>query len=153
MVKTLLASVTAVAATMLLAVGASAGATVQHYNLSMPQQCYPGKFGSTFCVASTGEENVVQTPSGNLSAEINVSSSFVASLNGTVLATGTDSFQEHVLYTIEFTVLQEGAIHETSVATSDGVTCTFSADIHVTGLDLATGTGHIQYSNVSFVCV
>src|SRR2546430_1317637 len=131
MVKALLASVAAAAATMLLAVGASAGATVQHINLSMPEQCFPGKFGSTFCVASTGQENIVQTPSGNLSAEINVSSSFVASLNGAVLASGTDSFQEHVLYTNGFTVLQEGGMHESSVTTSGGVTCTFNADIHV----------------------
>jgi hypothetical protein len=40
MLKTIFASVTAVAATVLLSIGASAGATVQHFNLNGPQQCY-----------------------------------------------------------------------------------------------------------------
>jgi hypothetical protein len=46
----------------------------------------------------------------------------------------------------------EGGIHQTSTST-DGITaCTFSADVHATGLNLITGTGHLQHTNVSFVC-
>ena len=153
MLKALFGPIVAIAATLFLAVGAAAGATVQHFNLSSPEQCFPGKGGSTFCVASTGEENVAQTPSGMLSAEINVSDTFVVNYNGAVVASGSDSLQEHVLYASDFTILQEGGMHSTSTSTSGGMTCTFDADVHVTNLDFATGTGHIEYSNVSFVCV
>jgi hypothetical protein len=153
MVKAFFGPAVAIAATLFLAVGAAAGATVQHFNLSSPAQCFPGKGGSTFCVASTGEENVAQTPSGNLSAEINVSDSFVVNYNGAVVESGSDSLHEHVLYASGFTILEEGGMHSTSTFAGGGMTCTYSADVHVTDLDFATGTGHIQYSNVSFVCV
>ncbi|GEM_PF-6504391 len=155
MVKTVFASLVAAAATIFLSIGAAAagGATVQHFSLNMPQQCFPGKGGGTYCVSSTGEETFVQAPSGNIDGEINVADSFVINYNGAVIASGTDSLHEHVLYTDNFTVLQEGGLHSTSTFTSGGITCTFSADLHVTDLNFATGTAHIQYNNVSFVCV
>src|SRR2546429_3364493 len=105
MLKTIFASVTAVAATVLLSIGAS-GATVQHFNLNGPQQCY-AKGDYLVCVIASGEENAVQAPSGNFNAEINGTSSFVASYQGAVVATGTDVIHEHVLYTSDFTVRSE----------------------------------------------
>ena len=155
MLKTLLASVLAVTATVLLSVAASAavGPGVQHLSLKLAEQCFPGKMGSIYCITSSGEETVVQTSSGNFSGDINVTDAFVVSYNGTVVASGTDSLHEHVLYTKNFTILQEGGIHQTSVVTSEGMTCTLNADVHVTDLDFVTGTANIQYTNVSFVCV
>ncbi|TMG26981.1 MAG: hypothetical protein E6H95_09670 [Chloroflexi bacterium] len=136
MLKTIFASVTAVAATVLLSIGAS-GATVQHFNLNGPQQCY-AKGDYLVCVIASGEENAVQAPSGNFNAEINGTSYVI---------------HEHVLYTSDFTVLKEGGIHETSTVTSGGATCIFAMDVHATGLNLYTGTGRFQYTNVSFTCV
>lgn len=153
MLKTVFASMIAVAATVFLAVGASAGATAQHMSLNMPEQCFAGKGGSTICVTSTGEQTIVQTPSGNFSAEFNGTDSFVVTYNGAVVATGTDSIHAHVLYASDFTVITEAGTHITSSSTSGGTTCTFSGDLHVTDIDLVTGTAHIQYNNVSFVCV
>jgi hypothetical protein len=152
MVKPLISSIGALAATLLLSTGALADATVQHFSLSSPQQCY-SKGPYTYCFVATGETTTVQAPSGNFSGVVNVSSSFVASYNGTVIASGTDSFHEHVLFASNFTVLKEGGIHETSTVTYQGTTCTSSFDIHVTGLDPYTGTGRIQYDNYTFVCV
>ena len=151
MLKTIFASVTAVAATVLLSIGAS-GATVQHFNLNGPQQCY-AKGDYSVCVIASGEENALQAPSGNFSAEINGTSSFVGSYQGLVVATGTNLIHEHVLYTSDFTVLKEGGIHETSTVTSGGATFIFAMDVHATGLNLYTGTGRFQYTNVSFTCV
>jgi hypothetical protein len=152
MVKPLLASISALAATVLLSVGASAGATVQHFNLNSPQQCF-SKGPYTSCFVASGEENDVQSPSGNFSGDVNMTDSFVVSYNGTVIETGADSFHEHVLLTNNFTVLKEGGIHSTSTFTYAGSTCTTTFDLHVTNLNPYTGTGHIQYSNYSFVCV
>src|SRR5260370_6074975 len=117
MVKAHFGPIVAVAATLFLAVGAAAGATVQHFNLSSPEQCFPGKGGSTFCVASSGEENVAQTPSGMLSAEINVSDTFVVNYNGAVVASGSDSLQEHVLNSTDFTTLYKALIPPTPTPT------------------------------------
>jgi hypothetical protein len=152
MVKPLLASLSALAATVLLSVGASAGATVQHFNLSSPQQCF-SKGAYTWCVVTTGEENDVQSPSGNFSGNVNMADSYALSYNGTVIETGADSFHEHVLLASNFTVLKEGGIHSTSTVIYAGTTCTTTFDMHVTDLNPYTGTGHIQYSNYSFVCV
>ena len=152
MLKTIFASVMAATATVFLSVGASAGATVQHFNLNGPQQCY-AKGDYLVCVIASGEENAVQAPPGNFNADINGTSSFVASYQGAVVATGTDVIHEHVLYTSDFTVLKEGGIHETSTVTSGGATCIFAMDVHATGLNLYTGTGRFQYNNVSFTCV
>jgi hypothetical protein len=44
-------------------------------------------------------------------------------------------------------------MHSTSTFTSGGVTCTYTADLHVTDLNFATGTANIQYNNFTFVCV
>ncbi len=151
MIKTLFASVAAVAATMVLSVGVAAGATVMHFNLNTPQQCFV-KGPYTYCVTTAGEETVVQAPSGNFSGDINATDSFAITNNGTVFFAGTDSIHEHVLYASDFTVLKEGGIHQTSTSTDGIITCTFSADVHATGLNLITGTGHLQYTNVSFVC-
>ena len=154
MVKTVFAPVIAVAATIFLSVGAAAAGdgTVQHFNLNLPQQCF-AKGDYSICVVSTGEETAIQAPSGNFTAEINGTSSFVASYQGSVVASGTDVISEHVLYTSNFTILKEGGIHETSTVTSGGTTCTFAMDIHATGLNFYTGTGQFQYTNVSFTCV
>src|SRR5437667_5893831 len=115
MVKTVFAPVIAVAATIFLSVGAAAAGdgTVQHFNLNLPQQCF-AKGDYSICVVSTGEETAIQAPSGNFNAEINGTSSFVASYQGSVVASGTDVISEHVLYTSNFTILKEGGIHETS---------------------------------------
>jgi len=152
MVKPLLASISALAATVLLSVGASAGATVQHFNLNSPQQCFT-KGTLSVCVTSTGEETDVQVPSGNFSGDVNGTTSYYLSDGGTVLGSGTSAIHEHVLYSSNFTVLKEGGIHEVSTSTYAGTTCTYSLDAHVTDLNPYTGTGHIQYSNYSFVCV
>jgi hypothetical protein len=153
MVKPILASISALAATVLLSAGALAGgATVMHFNLNSPQQCFD-KGPYTICSVATGEETAVQTPSGNFSGEVNTTSSFVFSYNGTVIESGADAFHEHVLYTNNFTVLKEGGMHETSTFTYAGTTCTYTLDLHVTDLNPYTGTGHIQYDNFSYVCV
>lgn len=152
MVKPLLASIGALAATVLLSAGALADATVMHFNLNTPQQCY-SKGPYTICFVATGEETAVQAPSGNFSGDVNTSSSFVLSYNGTVIGSGADSFHEHVLYTNNFTVLKEGGMHSTSTFTSAGTTCTYTFDLHVTDLNPYTGTGHIQYNNFTYVCV
>jgi hypothetical protein len=152
MLKTLFASVMAAAATVFLSVGAAAGATPQHFNLSMPYECF-SKGDYSICVVAKGEETIVQTPSGNFSGVVNMTSSYAVSYQGSVIGAGTDSFHEHVLYANNFTVLKEGGIHQNSTFSDGTTTCTFSADIHVTNLDPVTGTGHIQYWNVTTVCV
>ncbi|TMF72110.1 MAG: hypothetical protein E6I13_02875 [Chloroflexi bacterium] len=152
MVKTVFASIIAVAATIFLSIGAAAGATVQHFNLNTPEQCFY-KLDYKYCVVSAGEETAVQTASGNFSAAVNASDSWVFSQNATILASGTDSIQEHVLYANDFTILKEGGIHQTSTFFDGTTTCTAGMDIHATGLNLYTGTGHFQYTNFTFVCV
>ena len=151
MLKTLFGSVVAVTATMFLSVGASASATPQHFNLNMPLQCF-AKGPTVICASSTGEETVVQASDGNFSADINGTSSVAVTMDGTLLFSGSSAIHEHVLYTDNFTVLQEAGTHETSTFTQGTTTCTFSADVHATDLDPFTGTGHFQYENVSFVC-
>ena len=89
MVKTVFASIIAVAATIFLSIGAAAGATVQHFNLNTPEQCFY-KLDYKYCVVSAGEETAVQTASGNFSAAVNASDSWVFSQNATILASGTD---------------------------------------------------------------
>lgn len=153
MFKPAFASILALAATAALATGALAdGATVQHLNLTSPQQCM-SKGPYTFCSVAAGQTTAVQTPSGNFSGEVNVTSTFSVTYNGAIVESGSDAFREHVLFTNNFTVVQEGGIHETSTFTNAGQTCTLSQDLHVTDLNLITGTGNIQYSNFSFVCV
>jgi hypothetical protein len=153
MFKPVLASILALAATAALAAGALAdGATAQHFNLSSPQQCF-SKGPYTFCSVQSGEETAVQAPSGNFNGDVNVTSAFTFSYSGTILESGTSAFSEHVLYTNNFTVVQEGGIHQSSTYTYAGQTCTFSQDLHVTNLNLYTGTGNIQYNNVTFVCL
>ena len=66
MLKTIFASVSAAAATVFLSVGAAAGATPQHFNLTMPYECF-SKGDYSICVVAKGEETIVQTPSGNFS--------------------------------------------------------------------------------------
>jgi hypothetical protein len=153
MVKSILASIGALAATVLLAAGAMAdGAAVQHFNLNSPQQCYDkGPFMS--CFTATGEETDVQSSSGNFSGDVNTTFSYVTTYNGAVIGSGYDSIHEHVLLTNSFTVLQEGGMHSTSTFTWAGTTCTYSFDLHVTGLNPSAGTGRIQYDNFSYVCV
>jgi hypothetical protein len=152
MLKTLFGSVIAVATTIFLSVGASASAAPQHFNLNMPLQCFT-KGPTVICASSTGEETVVQAGNGNFSADINGTSSVAVTMNGALLFSGSSAIHEHVLYTGNFTVLQEAGTHETSTFTQGTTTCTFSADVHATNLDPFTGTGHFQYENVSFVCV
>ena len=153
MFKPVFASILAVGATAVLAVGAlAAGPTgPQHYNLTTPQVCFDkGPFH--ICESATGEETIVQTPSGNFSGDINVSSSFAVTYLGAPLATGSDNLHEHALYTSNFTILQEMGIHDTSTMTQGGTTCTITQDLHVTQVDPSTGTAHIQYDNFTFVC-
>ena len=153
MFKPVIASLLALAATAALATTTlAAGATVQHFNLSSPQQCF-SKGPYTYCSVQSGEETAVQIPTGNFSGDVNVTSAFTFSYSGTILESGTAAFSEHVLYTSNFTVVQEGGIHQSSTYTNAGQTCTFSQDLHVTDLNLYTGTGNIQYNNVSFVCL
>ena len=152
MLKTIFASVTAVAATVLLSIGASAGAAVQHLNLNTPEQCF-AKGDYSICIVSRGEETLVQTPSGNFSADINATDSFVVTYQGAAFGAGTDSFKEDVLYSSNFTVLKEGGIHQTSTFSDGTSTCTVSMDVHATGLNFVTGTGHFQYDNFTVVCV
>jgi hypothetical protein len=154
MFKPVFASILAVAATAVLAAGAlAAGPTgPQHYNLTTPQVCFDkGPFH--ICESATGEETVVQTPSGSFSDDINVASSFAVTYLGAPFASGTDNLHAHALYTSNSAVLQEMGIHDTGTSTQGGTTCTFSQDLHVTQVDPATGTAHIQYDNFKFVCV
>ena len=53
----------------------------------------------------------------------------------------------------DFTVLEEGGIHQTSTFSDGTSTCTVSMDVHATGLNFVTGTGHFQYDNFTVVCV
>lgn len=154
MFKPVFASILAVGATAVLAVGALAagGTGTQHFNLTTPQQCFP-KGDMLICVSSRGEATSVFTPSGGFSNDINMTSAFSATNLGVPVATGTSSTHEHDLVTSNFAVLQEMGLHSVSTVISNGQTCTFSQDFHVTQLDLYTGTGHIQYDNVSLVCV
>jgi hypothetical protein len=154
MFKPVLASILAVAATAVLAGSAMAagGTGPQHVSLTAAQQCFD-KGPYTICVSSTGEATTVQTASGNFSSDVNVSTTFSATIAGTVVASGTTATHEHDLFTGDFATLQEMGIHDSSTQVSGGQTCTFSGDLHVTQLDLASGAGHIQYNNVSFVCV
>jgi hypothetical protein len=154
MFKPVFASILALAATAALAVSAlAAGAPgPQHLNLT-GQQCFVGKGTTVFCETSKGEETMVLTPSGNFSGDVNVTSSFVVTDSGTLVASGTDNLHEHILYTNNFTVVQEAGIHEVSTFTQGGSTCTLSQDLHATQLDPVSGTGHIEYSNFSIVCV
>jgi hypothetical protein len=154
MLKPVLAPILAIAATAMLAVSAlAAGAPgSQHVRLTAPQQCFD-KGPYTICVTSKGEMTTVQTPSGNLSFSVNVTSAFSVTTLGTPVASGTSSVHEHDLYTNNFATLQEIGIHDSSTQVAGGQTCTFTEDFHATNLDLYTGTGNIQYENVSFVCV
>jgi hypothetical protein len=154
MFKPVLAPILAIAATAMLAVSAlAAGAPgSQHVRLTAPQQCFD-KGPYTICVTSKGEMTTVQTPSGNLSFSVNVTSAFSVTTLGTPVASGTSSVHEHDLYTNNFATLQEIGIHDTSTQVAGGQTCTFTEDFHATNLDLYTGTGNIQYESVSFVCV
>jgi hypothetical protein len=154
MFKPVLAPILAIAATAMLAVSAlAAGAPgSQHVKLTAPQQCFD-KGPYTICVTSKGEMTTVQTPSGNLSFSVNATSAFSVTTLGTPVASGTSSVHEHDLYTNNFATLQEIGIHDSSTQVAGGQTCTFTQDFHATNLDLYTGTGNIQYSNVSFVCV
>ena len=95
----------------------------------------------------------MQTASGNFSDDINVASSFAVTYLGASFVTGTDNLHAHQLITSNLTVLQEMGIHDVSTQTSGGQTCTFTQDLHVTQVDPATGTAHIQYDNFSAVCV
>jgi type II secretory pathway pseudopilin PulG len=153
MFKPVFSSALSLAATAVLAASvlAAGGTGPQHFNLT-GQQCYD-KGPYTVCTTSSGEETTVQTPSGNFSGDINVSSSFVVTSQGSLFASGTDVLHEHALYTGNFAVLQEMGIHDFSTQTSGGQTCTITQDLHVTQLDPNTGTGHIQYNNFTFVCV
>lgn len=156
MLKTMFASVIALTATISLAAGAAADAGVQHVNLNAPEQCETftkGLTTYTFCFASVGEATAVQTSSGNYSSEVNATFAFSATADGIVISSGTDAIHEHVLLTGDFAVLQELGAHETSTSTYGGVTCTFNADIHATDLNFLTGSGRIQYQNVTWVCV
>jgi hypothetical protein len=156
MLKTMFASVIALAATISLAAGAAADTAVQHMNLNAPQQCQTFTKGFTtytFCFGSAGEATAVQTSSGNYSSEINATFAYSAAADGAVISSGTDAIHEHVLLTKDFTVLQELGAHETSISTYGRVTCTFNADIHATGLNFLTGSGRIQYQNVTWACV
>jgi hypothetical protein len=154
MFKPVLAPILAITATAMLAVSAlAAGAPgSQHVKLTAPQQCFD-KGPYTICVTSKGEMTTVQTPSGNLSFSVNATSAFSVTTLGTPVASGTSSVHEHDLYTNNFATLQEIGIHDSSTQVAGGQTCTFTQDFHATNLDLYTGTGNIQYSNVSFVCV
>src|SRR5882672_8599871 len=93
MLKTIFASVSAAAATVFLSVGAAAGATPQHFNLSMPYECF-SKADYSICVVAKGEETIVQTPSGNFSGDVSMTSSYAVSYQGALVATGADSFHE-----------------------------------------------------------
>jgi hypothetical protein len=154
MFKPVLASIFALAATATLAVSAlAAGATgPQHISLTAPLQCF-AKGPYVICVSSNGELTSVLTPSGNLSNDINETSTFSATIQGTLVASGTSSVHEHDLSTSNFAVLQEISIHSDSTQVAGGQTCTFSEDVHATNLDPYTGTGNIQYNNISFACV
>jgi hypothetical protein len=154
MFKPVLAPILAVAATAVLAVSAmAAGATgPQHVSLTAPLQCFD-KYPYTICVTSTGELTTVQTASGNFSYDLNVSTAFSVTTLGTFVASGTSSTHEHDLYTGNFAVLEEIGIHDASTQIAGGQTCTFSQDFHMTQLDFASGTGHIQYNDFTFVCV
>jgi hypothetical protein len=154
MFKPVLASILALGATAVLAAGAiAAGPTgPQHVSLTAPQQCFP-KGPYLICVTSTGELTTVQTPSGNFSYDVNVSTAFSVTSLGTPVASGTSVAHEHDLYTGNFATLQEIGIHGVSTQVAGGQTCTFSQDFHMTQLDFASGTGHIQYDHFSFVCV
>lgn len=151
----------AVAATMLLSIGAAADASVQHVNLNSPEQCFTytkgGTYTYTYCYSSTGEMNSVQTPSGNFSGEVNATFSSSFSQDGTLLGTGTTSVHEKILYSVNsagyITVIKEDGMHLTSTYSYGGMTCTYIANFHITDLNLATFTGHIQYSNFSYSCV
>ena len=155
MFKPVFASVLSVGATAVLAVGAlAAGGSTgpQHFNLTTPQQCFP-KGDILICVSSSGEATSVVTPSGDFSTDVNVTSTFSATNLGVPVASGTSYTHEHDLFTSNFSVLQEMGLHGVSTVISNGQTCTFSQAFHVTQLDLYTGTGQIQYDNVSLVCV
>ena len=153
MVKPILASISALAATVLLAAGAMAdGAAVMHFNLNSPQQCFD-KGPYTSCFTATGEETDVMTPSGNYSGAINTTFTAFTTYNGAVIGSGSDSFHQHVLITNDFTVLQELGVHSLSISNWDGTTCTYTFDVHVTDLNPASGTGRIQYQSFTSVCV
>jgi hypothetical protein len=153
MVKPILASIGALAATVLLSAGAMAGgAVVMHFNLNTPQQCFD-KGPYTSCFTATGEETDTQTPSGNFSAAINTTFSTYTTYNGAVIGSGSGLLHEHVLITDNFTVLQELGVHSLSISNWDGTSCTYTFDMLVTDLNPAGGTGRIQYQNVTSVCV
>jgi hypothetical protein len=145
----------AVAATMLLSVGAAADATVQHVNLNSPEQCftYTYKGNITFCYSASGEANMVQTPSGNWTSEMNGTFSNTFSQDGILLFSSSSAVHEHVLYSPSTGLVKELGVHETGTSTYSGITCTYSLDLHVTDINFYTGTGHIQYSNFTYSCV
>jgi hypothetical protein len=107
MFKPVFASILAVGATAVLAVGAlaSGGTGPHHFNLTTPQQCFP-KGDILICVSSSGEATSVLTPSGVFSNDVNVTSAFSATNLGVLIASGTSSTHEHDLHTSNFSVLQ-----------------------------------------------
>jgi hypothetical protein len=145
----------AVAATMLLSVGAAADATVQHVNLNSLEQCntfsYNGNY-YTICYSSTGEATMVQSAAGNWSGEVNGTFSNTFSQNGTLLFSSATAVHEHFLYSASTGLVKEDGVHETSTFSYSGVTCTISVDLHVTDMNPYTGIGHFQYRNFSFAC-
>ncbi|GAC1472961.1 MAG: hypothetical protein PVS3B2_14150 [Candidatus Dormibacteraceae bacterium] len=153
LVKPVLASIVALAATIVLSLGVLAdGATVQHFNLNSPQQCQT-YYNFIFCYSSTGEMNAVQAASGNFSSEVNGTFAWSGSSNGVLLYSGSSAVHQHLLLADNFTVIKELGVHQTSTFTYGGTTCTFTGDVHVTDLNPYTGIGHFQYNNVTFVCV
>jgi len=153
MFKAVLAPILAVTVTAVLAVSAlAAGPTgPQHYNLSGQQCSTKGDY--SICSTSSGEETDVQTAPGTFSSDVNMTNSFVVTVQGAPFASGSSVLHAHELFTNNFGVLQEAGIHQSSTQTFGGSTCTYSADLHVTQLDPSAGTGHIQYDNFNYVCV
>lgn len=153
MVKPILASIGALAATVLLSAGVLAdAASVMHFNLSSPQQCFD-KGPYTSCFTASGQETDVVTSSGNYSADIYMTFSTFTTYNGAVIGSGSDTLHEHVLLTNNFTVLQELGVHSLSISSWDGTTCTYTFDLHITDLNPAAGTGRIQYQNFTSTCL
>jgi hypothetical protein len=154
--KTVIASMMAVAATMLLSIGAAADASVQHVNLNSPEQCNTFSYNVnyyTICYSSTGEATMVQAPAGNWSGEVNGTFSNTFSQNATLLFSGATAVHEHFLYSASTGVLKEDGVHETGTFSYSGITCTYGVDLHVTDVNFATGSAHVQYSNFTYSCV
>src|ERR1700693_4666934 len=105
--KPVLASILALAATAVLTVSALAAGAAgpQHFKLT-GQHCF-AKGTLSVCGTSQGVAAVVMTASCNFSGDINVTSPFVVTDSGTVVASGTSNLHDHALYTGNFTLLQE----------------------------------------------